>query len=241
MLYLQSLLYLQWIILPKIIQLGDNGFCLLPNHGMWGKFIPISKCPILGKKLMPPPIKPLNEDRRVREHLLPDEIERLIRACKGTRSSQRNALLILLMYRHGLRVGEASALQWAQLDLEANVLYVRRAKNGVPSTHPLSARECRMLYLWRGKCKSKKFIFPSNRGLPIHRRTIHNIISLAGEIANLPFPCHPHMLRHACGYYLANSGQDTRAIQAYLGHRQIENTVKYTALASDRFKDFWKD
>jgi type 1 fimbriae regulatory protein FimB/type 1 fimbriae regulatory protein FimE len=70
---------------------------------------------------------------------------------------------------------------------------------------------------------------------------VRTIVARAGRLAGLTFPVHPHMLRHACGYKLANDGHDTRAIQHYLGHRNIMHTVRYTELASDRFKNFWDD
>ena len=70
---------------------------------------------------------------------------------------------------------------------------------------------------------------------------VRKLVQRGGQEAKLPFPVHPHMLRHACGYKLANDGHDTRAIQHYLGHRDIQNTVRYTQLSAQRFKDFWKD
>ena len=71
--------------------------------------------------------------------------------------------------------------------------------------------------------------------------TVRKLMARAGEQAKLPFPVHPHMLRHACGYQLANEGHDTRALQHYLGHKNIQHTVRYTELAPDRFKNFWRD
>ena len=71
-------------------------------------------------------------------------------------------------------------------------------------------------------------------------KSFHTLIARLGERARLAFPIHPHMLRHACGYKLANDGHDTRALQAWLGHRNIQHTVRYTELAPDRFRDFWR-
>ena len=71
--------------------------------------------------------------------------------------------------------------------------------------------------------------------------TVRKLVKRAGEIADINFPVHPHMLRHACGYKLANDGHDTRSLQHYLGHKNIQHTVRYTELAADRFKGFWKD
>ena len=81
----------------------------------------------------------------------------------------------------------------------------------------------------------------SLRGGPMTRRTVHHVVAEAAKAAAIGFPVHPHMLRHATGYYLTNAGQDTRAIQLYLGHKNIQHTVRYTELAGGRFKDFWKD
>lgn len=188
-----------------------------------------------------PPMKPKNIDVRCREHLLPEEVEALIKAAKTGRHAERNSLIILLMYRHGLRVSEATALRWAQIDLKMGLMHVNRLKHGVPSTHPISARESRLLHSWKRNSKPSPFLFCSERGGPMGDRNIRQIVTTAGKKADFDFPVHPHQLRHACGYYLALNGHDTRAIQAYLGHTSIEHTVRYTALAPDRFKNFWQD
>jgi site-specific recombinase XerD len=85
------------------------------------------------------------------------------------------------------------------------------------------------------------YVFTSERGGPIAAKSFHTLISRLGERAGMAFPIHPHMLRHGCGYALANAGHDTRAIQAWMGHKNIQHTVRYTELAPDRFKDFWRD
>ena len=85
------------------------------------------------------------------------------------------------------------------------------------------------------------YLFVTERKGPLTTATVRKLVARAGEKAKLGFPVHPHMLRHACGYKLANDGQDTRAIQLYMGHRNIQHTVRYTELASDRFNGFWKD
>lgn len=189
-----------------------------------------------------PPVKRPNLELRCREHLLPDEVEALIKAARDSRYPDRNSTLILIMYRHGLRVGEVCALRWAQFDLRMGLAHINRLKKGIPSTHPISARESRALHtLKRQNHLNSPFVFVSERGSPFSPRGIRKIVAEAGQKAELDFPVHPHMLRHACGYYLALNGQDTRAIQAYLGHRSIEHTVRYTALAPDRFRNFWQD
>jgi site-specific recombinase XerD len=120
-------------------------------------------------------------------------------------------------------------------------LHVRRLKRGMAATHPLYGPELRALRKLHPATPALPYVFLSERGSPLSDRTIRHIILRAGLDAQLPFPVHPHMLRHACGFYLANKGIDTRAIQQYLGHRHIQHTVRYTELAPQRFRDFWDD
>jgi integrase len=148
----------------------------------------------------------------------------------------------MMTYRHGLRASGVVALRWDQIDLKAHHMYVARRKNGSPSTHPLRGLELRALRAWRRQQdEMAPYVFTSLRGGPMTIRTVHYIVAQAGKAAGIDFPVHPHMLRHATGFYLANAGQDTRAIQLYLGHKNIQHTVRYTELSPQRFKDFWKD
>ena len=189
-----------------------------------------------------PPIPTPYASRRSREHLVDAEVERLIVAAgKLGRHGQRDATMLLLAYRHGLRVGELVALQWSQVDLDQAVLHVRRLKQGTPATHPLTGRELRALRRLRRDYPDGPHLFVSERGGPMTDSAIRKLVARAGEAAGIEMPVHPHMLRHACGYTLANRGTDTRAIQAYLGHRNIQHTVRYTELAADRFNGFWED
>ena len=149
--------------------------------------------------------------------------------------------MILLAYRHGLRVSELIALRWEQVDLKQGLLYVKRKKNGTPSTHPLFGPELRALRELARSYSETPYIFVTERGGPLTDATFRKIVARAGREAGFPFPVHPHMLRHATGFKLANDGQDTRAIQLYLGHKNIQHTVRYTKLSSERFKDFWND
>ena len=189
------------------------------------------------------PRRPRNSDVRTREHLTPEEVDKLIAAAgRLGRHGGRDAALILIAYRHGLRVGELIALRWDQVDLRAGLLHVSRLKGGVPSTHPLRGPELRALRrLRRGYPNSAAYVFTTERGGPLTDSGVRKIVARAGAAGLLPFPVHPHMLRHATGYKLANDGQDTRAIQHYLGHKNIVHTTRYTNLAPDRFKTFWRD
>jgi type 1 fimbriae regulatory protein FimB len=179
---------------------------------------------------------------RTREHLLPNEVDAMIAAIKKNhgRYAHRDATLLLMLYRHGLRVSEVAALKWEQVDFKGSRLHVTRVKRGTPSTQPLYGDELRALRKLKRDYPDSAYVFTSSRKAPLARDTIGGIIEKAGELAELPFPVHPHMLRHACGYYLAaEKGVDTRTVQAYLGHRNIQHTVRYTALSPNPFKGLW--
>jgi type 1 fimbriae regulatory protein FimB/type 1 fimbriae regulatory protein FimE len=191
---------------------------------------------------MNPPPKVPNVDRRSREHLTPAEIDRLIAAARGLgRHGDRDAAMILLAYRHGLRVSELTGLRREQVDLRQGLLHVHRRKNGLPSTHPLRGPELRALRKVFRDYPETAYVFVSERRAPMTAATFRKLIARAGDAAGLGMPIHPHMLRHSTGFKLANDGQDTRAIQHYLGHRNIQYTTIYTQLAPNRFNDFWKD
>lgn len=188
-----------------------------------------------------PPRRVSNAVRRSREHLTPTEVERLLKVATAVgRHGRRDAALLLLAYRHGLRVAEVVGLRWDQIDLKQGLMHVNRLKNGVPSTHPLRGPELRALRQLQREYPGP-YVFSTERVGPMTTSAVRKIVARAGVLAGLPFPVHPHMLRHACGYKLANDGHDTRAIQHYLGHRQIQHTVRYTEMAPGRFKDFWRD
>jgi type 1 fimbriae regulatory protein FimE len=189
-----------------------------------------------------PPRRQSNLDRRTREYLTPAEVEKLLQASsKVGRHGARDRTLILLAYRHGLRVSELVTMRWEQMDLKTGLVHVARLKNGLPSTHPIRGPELRALRELRRDYPESPYLFVTERGGPMTPATARKLIARAGEIAKLPFPIHPHMLRHSAGYKLANEGHDTRSIQQYLGHRNITHTVRYTELSPDRFKSFWKD
>jgi integrase len=183
-----------------------------------------------------------NGDLRTREYLTEAEVERLMKAATGNRHGHRDATMILVAYRHGLRVSELVDLRWDQVDFRTATLHVRRAKQGTPSTHPLIGDELRALRrLQREQEPKSSFVFTSERGAPFASAGFARMIERAGVEAKFGFKPHPHMLRHACGYALANRGHDTRALQAYLGHKNIQHTVRYTELSPTRFKNFWRE
>jgi len=182
-----------------------------------------------------------NGDLRTREYLTEAEVERLMKAATGNRHGHRDATMILVAYRHGLRVSELVDLRWDQVDFRTATLHVRRVKQGTPSTHPIIGDELRSLRrLQREQEPKSPFVFTSERGAPFTTAGFARMIERAGIEAKFGFKPHPHMLRHACGYALANRGHDTRALQAYLGHKNIQHTVRYTELSPTRFKDFWR-
>jgi site-specific recombinase XerD len=182
-----------------------------------------------------------NAELRTREHLTEAEVERLIGAARKNRWGHRDGTMVLVAYRHGLRAAELVDLRWDQVDFTTATLHVRRVKRGTPSTHPILGDELRALRRpQREQEPNSPFVFTSERGFPFSTAGFARMVERIGAEATLDFKAHPHMLRHACGYALANRGRDTRALQAYLGHRNIQHTVRYTELSPTRFKDFWR-
>jgi type 1 fimbriae regulatory protein FimE len=210
-----------------------------------GQVVEISKrrkrAPIAVSGKVGPPRRKPNHKTRSREYLTPTEMEALLEAAASGRYGHRDRTLLLVMYRHGLRVSETISLRWEQFDLKAGLLAVQRLKKGVPSTHPLRGPELRALRQLRRDWPNSPYLFVSERGGPMTASNVRKLVTRTGLAAKIAFPIHPHMLRHACGYKLANEGHDTRSLQHYLGHRNIAHTVRYTDLAPDRFKGFWKD
>ena len=187
------------------------------------------------------PGRKVNTEYRTREHLTEAEVERLLKVAKDNRHGLRDATMILVAYRHGLRVSELVDLRWDQIDFATANLHVRRVKKGTPSTQPILGDEMRKLrQLQREQTPKSPFVFVSERGSPFTTAGFARLVERAGEAARFGFNAHPHMLRHACGFALANKGHDTRALQAYLGHKNIQHTVKYTEMSPTRFKDFWR-
>lgn len=190
----------------------------------------------------PMPTRPTNASVRGREYLTPHEMTELIKAAGQVgRHRLRDRTLILVGYRHGLRCAEILNLRWDQVDFDGRLLHVVRVKRGTPSTHPLGSTEIRGLnQLKKAAGPGAGFVFTSERGGQLSSSSIRRIIKKAGNHKGL-LMLHPHMLRHSCGFKLANDGIDTRAIQAYLGHRNIQCTVRYTELSPGRFDGMWGD
>jgi len=204
--------------------------------------VPIRNQSVIGRG-SPPGRKTNGEHGRVREWLSEAEVEQLINAAGSTgRYPVRDQTLILLAYRHALRVCELVWLRWSQVDLSAARIAVVRAKRGINAVHPLTGRELRMLRrLQRDQPLDTEFLFMSERGSPMAPAAAQKVVKMAGVRAELPFPIHVHMLRHSCGYALINRGTDVRTVQAFMGHASISNTVRYTQVNSTRFNALWKD
>ena len=179
-----------------------------------------------------------NKDYRGREYLTPAELDELIKTAKGNRHGHRDATMILLAFRHGLRASELCDLRWDQVLFDTADLDVRRLKGSKDTMHPLQGDELRALRRLKREQVPSEFVFTSERGAPFTTDGFAAMVRRAG--AALPIKVHPHMLRHSCGYVLVNNGLDTRSLQDYLGHRNIAHTVRYTELSSKRFKGIWK-
>ena len=185
------------------------------------------------------PTRRPNSELRPREHLTEREVEKLVEAAKGNRHGARDSTMVLIGFRHALRASELCELQWSDVEFESATLHIRRAKGGTTGTHPLLGDEMRALRTLKREAKSP-FIFVSERGAPFTVAGLAKLVERAGIAAKIGFKVHPHMLRHAAGFVLANKGVDTRTLQAYLGHRSIQSTVRYTELAPGRFKNLWR-
>ncbi len=181
-------------------------------------------------------------DLRDREYLLESEVKDMMAAAKSVgRSGHRDSTLILVAFRHGLRISELVNLRWQQVDLKTGHLHVKRLKGSRPSVQPILGDELRSLRKLLRDNSESPFVFVTSTGSSLTPDAARKVIRRAGEVAGLQFPVHPHMLRHGCGYYLAAKGTDTRTIQDYLGHKNIHHTVRYTQLSPQRFEGLWED
>jgi type 1 fimbriae regulatory protein FimB/type 1 fimbriae regulatory protein FimE len=172
-----------------------------------------------------------------REFLTEDEVERLIRAA----GNERDRCMILMAYRHGYRVSELIMLEWRMLDLDAGRVNVKRLKGSEDMLQPLSGREVRLLRkLRRSQPVGSRFVFVTSRGTTLTRNGFYKLLGKAADTAGIA-GVHPHLLRHACGFYLVNRGTDTLSLAAYLGHVKLQNTKRYAKVAASRFEGLWRD
>jgi type 1 fimbriae regulatory protein FimB/type 1 fimbriae regulatory protein FimE len=176
----------------------------------------------------------------VREHLTEAEMTKLLAALRQNRHGHRDWLIALLIYRHGLRVSEACDLRWDDIDPPKRTITIRRLKGSTDSVHYLERDELAGLKRLQRESTKSAYVFANERGQPFGRMGIARMIERAGETAKLPFSVHVHMLRHSTGYALAGKGMDTRRLQHFLGHASITNTVRYTAMSPESFKDIWR-
>jgi site-specific recombinase XerD len=185
--------------------------------------------------------RPKNDDMRPRKWLFANEVYAMVAAAKKTgRHGERDAALILLGFRCGFRVAELVDLKWSDVDLDSRdkTLRMRRIKKGKPGHHYLKADEIKLLRALQ-KDSTSNHVFVSERGDKLSTQTVRHILNRAAKLAGMSLRVSPHMLRHGCGFDLANRDVDTRRIQDYLGHRNIQHTVTYTELAKGRFRDLW--
>jgi type 1 fimbriae regulatory protein FimB/type 1 fimbriae regulatory protein FimE len=226
------------LILGAVITLEGLKIMTKPHLSL---VMPDTEIGAVPSRPLPPRKRPYAETRS-RSYLTEAEVERLIKAAGSNRHGHRDATMVLLAYRHGLRTLELIRLRWDAIDLDAGGMHVARVKNGKPGTHPLSGREIRMLRrLQREQTPASPFVFVSERGAPFAPRGFRQMIERLGVAAGFEFPVNAHALRHGCGYKLANDGHPTRALQDYLGHKNIQHTVRYTELSPTKFRGFWKD
>lgn len=181
-----------------------------------------------------------------RRYLTAHEVSGMMDAVRSGNNGARDYCLILLGFRHGMRISELLALRYQDMDLEAGRISIQRLKNGFSTIHPLMPDELEAIRIWtrvrsawRG-ADTTEAVFLSRKGGPMSRQQAYRIVRGAGELAGTVTATTPHMLRHACGYELAERGADTRLIQDYLGHRNIRHTVRYTASNAARFVGLWE-
>ncbi|MGH8562731.1 MAG: tyrosine-type recombinase/integrase [Gammaproteobacteria bacterium] len=185
--------------------------------------------------------RPRPARRKTVRFLTEPQIEELRRAVKKTsRHPVRDSTLILVGYRHGMRVSELADLRWENVHLERAEIWVERLKGSKSTMQPIEGDELRSLRKLRRENTTSPWVFLSEQGGPISVDAVQYMLRRAGEAAGLPMRVHPHMLRHGCGYYLTNSGANTRLVQEVLGHRDIRNTEIYTEADASRMRGLWR-
>ena len=178
----------------------------------------------------------------MRDSLRPDEVDAMVQAARTSgRQRGRDAAIIMMRYRHGLRTAALVALRWQQVDLKAGSLDVHRVQQGHDAKHPLRGPPLHLRRELQRTSPDSPSVCVSERKAPLAPQSIREMVARTGTLAGLPLVPHPHQRRHACGSSLASRGHNTRAMQDYLGHRNIQHTVRYTAMAPHRFENFWED
>lgn len=172
------------------------------------------------------------------------EIKKFLEASRKGRHTVRDFCLMLVAYRHGLRVSELIDIRLKDLDLETGRIFVRRIKGSLSTHQPIEGDELQSIRAWLRERENypnanSNYMFLSERGM-LTRQAINYLVEQIGKRAKLNFKVNPHMLRHSTGYFLANKGYDTRLIQDYLGHKNITHTVRYTRTAAVRFEGLWR-
>lgn len=179
-----------------------------------------------------------------KNYLTESEMKKFLDAARKGRYGIRDFCMMLLAFRHGLRVSELIDIRLKDLDLNTARLYVRRLKGSLSTHHPIEGDALRAIRAWLREREnfpnaSSNYLFLSERGM-MTRQAVNYLVEQIGKKAKLHCRITPHTLRHSTGFYLANKGHDTRLIQDYLGHRNIMHTVRYTRTASARFEGLWR-
>jgi integrase len=185
---------------------------------------------------------PVDAHERQRDYLTEAEFQLLLQGTRASRHRWRNTAMLLLMFYHGLRVSELCNLKSTDLDLAHGRLWIARLKGSLSTEQPLLTEELRALkrYLPQRGTRQLPWLFLTERGDQFTRFAIHYVVRVASDRAGIGVHVHPHMLRHGCGYALANRGYDLRIIQDYLGHRDPKHTTRYTRTAAHRFEGLWE-
>ncbi|HGM5835936.1 TPA: tyrosine-type recombinase/integrase [Serratia marcescens] len=179
-----------------------------------------------------------------RKHLTWEEIHCLLKTIVAEGTTYRDYCMVSMAFLHGLRASELTGLTLDDYSPLSRTIFIRRLKGGLCSEHPLLPEENTALQRWLQQRQYTPgqhlpWLFLSRQGGRLSRQRFYQLVREYGKRAALPLDIHPHMLRHACGYNLANRGNDTRLIQDYLGHKNIRHTVLYTAANSQRFINAW--